>query len=123
MRTLQGADDEIAIKDQWRNDRFDGTNADHGAKATLKLPTMTSRRNTRRISDSESDDSTDDTESEDEDSDEDTHASDAESKAGASTSTRKSQASREVDEMELEELLKLKAMLKAKERKKNGSKK
>ncbi|KAJ9156114.1 AAA family ATPase [Pleurostoma richardsiae] len=117
-RTLQGADDEIAIRDQWRDDHF-----------TDPVPKAFGKRASRVAfldqDESVDDDSEDDTESEDDDDDdgdEDEHGATTklESRTGkpnpeTDTASKKRADSSSIDLSEIGELLK--AMRKAKGKK------
>ncbi len=104
-KTLQGADDEIAIRDQWRDDHFD----------TRAAPTLSTWKTAQKVSsesDSESDSSDD--ESETEDKYEEGDGIGAEPERGASTTGAKTESKRRVeggvDLDDYEEFLRFKAL-------------
>lgn len=122
--TLQGADDEIAIRDQWRDDRFDVSAGLTSSKS--KSERKASRASFQSATDSESYES-DETDCEDEDESEDDDAIGAESKtgepggeAGAET---KGRVNSNIDFDEYQEFLRFKAMLKGKGKEKDKAKK
>ncbi|KAH7144593.1 hypothetical protein B0J13DRAFT_47647 [Dactylonectria estremocensis] len=115
MRTLQGADDEIAIRDQWRDDRFEadvaqGTFPGPAFKSGQKpsrattIPRGKSRKPDESLSETESE-SGSESDSEVEDEDEDN--------CEVQTAEKANTAAPEVDLADYEEFLKFKAMLKA----------
>lgn len=123
MRTLQGADDEIAIRDQWRDDRFDAEAALTTLSAS-KSGSKLSRAATSRGKALKTDENSSETESEseseseseceDEDQDDDGGKTSG-GKAGPSMEKGEPKGSSEkaFDVDEYEEFLKFKAMLKA----------
>lgn len=120
MKTLQGADDEIAIRDQWRDDRFDAGVVLTSSKS--KPAQKVSRADFQSVRNSESDSTSteDESESEDEDGDEDEDDDTMEvvPKAGASSKAEsKEHTDSGIDFNEYEEFLRFKAMLKGKGKK------
>lgn len=107
IRTLQGADDEIAIRDQWRDDRFDpgASLGGHSLSKTVQEPPQTSFKNAME---SESDES-EETESEDDDDEEDDTVVDVESRAGiaaANKTKQKGPSKADIDFSAFQEFLK-----------------
>lgn len=108
-RTLQGRDDEIARRDQWRNDYYQ--EADNTRPPSLKpVPKASSSRTAPpMVTESESE-STDDSETEDEDEE------DGDMKSTGEGSTSKLDVGDEVDEGEItsadiKEFLKFRALM------------
>lgn len=115
MSTLQGADDDIAIRDQWRDDRFDGAMSVSARQA----PRSSSKRDKAVLKDENLSETESSSESESESGEEDSDSSSGGRKAsrGAVSASEKGKTKEIRDEKtEMEdyaEFLKFKAMMKA----------
>ncbi|KAF7549935.1 hypothetical protein G7Z17_g6069 [Cylindrodendrum hubeiense] len=113
MRTLQGADDEIAIRDQWRDDRFDAEAAFNTLSAS-KPGQKSSRAAIPRGKAPKSEESPSETESLSEsESESDTEDEDEDDGKTKTTGEKADAPAAKADLDDYEEFLKFKAMLKA----------